>query len=243
MGLFRKKTKDDSRKAAEKVPEVDVHAELDAVKERLAASEQARVDLEARLRLLDDFNSALDSRIARLDGANAQLDTRLGALDQGVALMGEQLGTLSSSTARLDRRLVAVDDLDVRLRELTDRLNTPMSAPPPSPAPPPPPSVSTSPPPPPPTAAEPDERLDELALQLDALAAAVAAHTEQMSAAQIRLAEIDELKALTEADDEPTTRPRRPRSPRYARSSPRSPSRCRRSTGGSRACRPNSRTS
>ncbi len=201
MGLFSKKRKDHSPKAADTAPEVDVHAELEALKERLAASEQARIDLETRLRVLDEFNSTLDSRFATLDGATGQLDTRLGALDRGVELMGERLATLSSSSAGLDQRLMAVDDLDLRLRELTDRLNTPMSAPPPAPTPVPPPPASISPPPPPSTTDEHDDRLDEMALQLDTLAAAVAAHTEQMNAAQVRLAEIDELTVLT-ADDE-----------------------------------------
>ncbi len=158
MGLFSKKPKNAT-------PEVELQAQLEAVKGRLDANEEA----------------------------NSALDARLGALDQGIALVSEQVIALSSSNASRDQRMVALDDLDERLRELTDRLNTPISAPPPSPSapPPPPPTSIASPPPPPPTAVRfDDERLDDLALQLDALAAAVAAHTERMSSVDGRVTSV-----------------------------------------------------
>ncbi len=195
MGLFSRKPKNETPEPAGVAPAVDLQAELEAVNERLKASEQARADLEARLGLLDKFNATLNGRISTIDGATSLLDARLDALDQGVALVGDQLTAVSSTSASLDQRLIAFDDLDERLRELTDRLNTPISAPPPSPsAPPPPPPPSTSiasPPPPPPTAVRfDDERLDDLALQLDALAAAVAAHTERMSSVDGRVTSV-----------------------------------------------------
>ena len=164
MGLFSRKSRNATPEQGIAAPSVDIQAEFDALKERLAASEQARADLDARL----------------------------GALDQGVALMGDQLTALSSSTTGLDQKLMTVDDLDRRLRELTDRLNTPAPPPPPSASPPPPPPTSiTSPPPPPPTGtAIDDERLDDLALQLDVLAVAVAAHTERMSSVDSRVTSV-----------------------------------------------------
>ena len=173
MGLF-------SRKPKNKAPDVslrtELQSELAAVKERLAASEQARSELDA----LKERLAASEQAKADLD---ARLDSRLGALDRGVALMGDQVTALSSSNARLDQTLTTVDDLDRRLRELVDRLNTPISAPPPSP--------SASPPPPPPTAVGVDEeRLDDLALRLDALATAVAAHTDRMSSADTRVTSV-----------------------------------------------------
>ena len=165
MGLF-------SRKPKNKAPDVslrtELQSELDALKERLAASEQAKADLDARL------------------------DSRLGALDRGVALMGDQVTALSSSNARLDQTLMTVDDLDQRLHALADRLNTPISAPPPTPSasPPPPPPTSVAPPPPPTGVRVDDERLDNLAAQLDALTTAVAAHTDRMSSADTRVTSV-----------------------------------------------------
>ncbi len=92
------------------------------MKERLVAAERSKADLEARLRVLDDFNASLNSKILILDEANAHLDGRLDAIDQGVTMLGGQLDTLTASNDRLTRRLLAVDDLDARLGELTDRL-------------------------------------------------------------------------------------------------------------------------
>jgi chromosome segregation ATPase len=218
MGLFSKKPKHETAtadpasgtappKPSRKQPKVDVQAELATLKERLAASEQAKADLEARLRILDDFNSNLTTRIGALDGANAQLDERIIALDTGFTTLGDQLTSLSATNARIDRRLVALGDLDAQVRDLTARLDTPVtmpSVPPPSPEPtpvpppptttppPPPPPISTAPPPPSPPAAD-DGRIDALADQLADLSAAVALHAEQMNAAQQRLAEIEDL--------------------------------------------------
>ena len=178
MGLF-------SRKPKNKAPDVslrtELQSELDALKERLAASEQAQSELDA-----------LKERLAASEQAKADLDARLGALDRGVALMGDQVTALSSSNARLDQTLTTVDDLDRRLRELVDRLNTPISAPPPSPSasPPPPPPTSVAPPPPPTAVGIDEERLDDLALRLDALATAVAAHTDRMSSADTRVTSV-----------------------------------------------------
>ena len=70
MGLFSRKSRNKTPEQGTAAPSVDVQAELDAVKERLAASEQARAELDARL------------------------EARLGALDQGVALMGDQVTAL-----------------------------------------------------------------------------------------------------------------------------------------------------
>ena len=161
---------------------------------------------------LADVNATLAVRIATLDEANSNLDTRLGALDHGVGLLGDQLSSLTATNERLGQRFTAVDDLDVRLRELTDRLNTPVTAPPPAPvsstpSPPPPtaptipPPPAAAPPPPPPTldATVDDERLDDIATQLELLATAVAAHTESLATTQARLAEIDELDELLAA--------------------------------------------
>jgi chromosome segregation ATPase len=232
MGLFSRRPKDDtagSESAASKPGKVDVRAELAEMQERLAATERAKADLEDRLRALDDVNTDLTTRLAGLDEANARLDSRLGALDTGLTTMGDQLTTLSASTAtmgdqltslsastaRLDGRLVAIDDLDARVRELTDRLNTPAPPPPDTPvppppetiAPPPPPPASSTPPPPAPSPTPPppppagDIPHDEMAAQLADLSAAVALHTEQMAATQQRLAEIEELTSLlTETD-------------------------------------------
>lgn len=213
MGLFSRKPKDETAGSTGRPGKVDVAAELAAMQERLAASESARADLEARLAALD----GLPDRIATLDAATTHLDARLGALDAGVASMSDQLTSLSAANARLDQRLVAFDDLDGRVRELTDRLSTP--APPPDTPAPPPPGVTASPPPPPasppppPPAIEPtpppppppidDAERDELAAQLSDLSAAVALHTEQMTATHQRLAELEELTSLfddTEAD-------------------------------------------
>jgi chromosome segregation ATPase len=217
MGLFSRRPKDDtagSESATRKPGKVDVRAELAELQERLAASERAKAELEDRLRALDGVNTDLSSRLAGLDEANARLDSRLGALDTGLTTMGDQLTSLSASTARLDGRLVAIDDLDARVRDLTDRLNTP-APPPPEAAVPPPPDTTTPPPPPPastppppapsPTPPPPppagDIPHDEMAAQLADLSAAVALHTEQMTATQQRLAEIEELTSLlTETD-------------------------------------------
>jgi methyl-accepting chemotaxis protein len=64
-----------------------------------------------------------------------------------------------------------------------------------------PPPPAAAPPPPPPTldATDDDERLDDIATQLDLLATAVAAHTERLATTQARLAEIDELDELLAA--------------------------------------------
>ena len=198
MGLFNKKK---SAAAA-------VQQELERLEQRLAATEQAKAELEARLRDLDGVNTAMADRITTLDEANAQLDTRLGSLDHGFTLLGDQLSSLTATNERLSQRFGAVDDLDVRLRELTDRLDTPVSTPPPAPpapiastpAPPPPVTPSTPPPsgstPPPPPPMVDDERVDEMATQLDALSAAVAAHTERLAATQARLSEVEELGEL-----------------------------------------------
>ena len=202
MGLFsKKKTSDDS-----------IQQELDALKERLAETERAKAELEGRLSALDGANATLAVRITTLDEANAALDARLGTLDHGFGLLGDQLGSLTATNERLGQRLTAVDDLDARLRELTDRLNTPVSAPPPAPvsstpspppptAPtiPPPPAAAPPPPPPTPDATIDDERLDDIAAQLELLAGAVAAHTESLATTQARLAEIDELDELLAA--------------------------------------------
>ncbi|HYN32800.1 MAG TPA: hypothetical protein VES40_09255 [Ilumatobacteraceae bacterium] len=215
MGLFSRKPKDETPEPESAESTVDLPAALEAVKVRLAETEQAKADLEARIRLLDDFNTTLNSRISTLDRANSILDTRLGALDHTVVLIGDQLTGLSASNAGLDQRMVAVEDLDQRLRELTNRLNRPAAPQSPSAPPPPPPTRTAVPPPPPPTA----ERLDDLALQLDALATAVALHTERMSSVDSRVTsvstelanqltelsrDIDELNRRTaeQADDE-----------------------------------------
>ncbi len=202
MGLFRKKK---TTAAADPVQE-----ELDALKERLAAAERAKADLEGRLSALDGANAALADRIKTLDEASAHLDTRLGALDQvngrldtldqDFSLLADQLGSLNATNERIGQRFVAIDDLDARLRELTDRLNAP--APTPSPPPPSPPPPAAAPPPPPPLTVEPtvdDERLDDIATRLDLLATAVAAHTESLATTELRLAEIDELNELLAA--------------------------------------------
>ena len=153
MGLFSKKPKEPARPGGQprqrsrlRRPKDDkknkkqsdaerVQAELDAMKERLVAAERSKADLEARLRVLDDFNASLNSKILILDEANAHLDGRLDAIDQGVTMLGGQLDTLTASNDRLTRRLLAVDDLDARLGELTDRLEHQKST---TPTPPPP---------------------------------------------------------------------------------------------------------
>ena len=217
MGLFSKKPKHETAtadpasgtappKPSRKQPKVDVQAELATLKERLAASEQAKADLEARLRVLDDFTSNLTTRLGALDGANAQLDERIGALDAGFTTIGDQLTSLSATNDRLDRRLVALGDLDAQVRDLSARIGAPAPTPPipppltePSPVPPPPgatpppPPPATTAPPPPPSPAADDGRIDALAVQLADLSAAVALHAEQMTAAQQRLAEIEDL--------------------------------------------------
>jgi DNA repair exonuclease SbcCD ATPase subunit len=216
MGLFSRKSKDQTpTPPPESLAEpdaVDVAGELEMLKQRLAASEQARGELEARLAGLD----ALETRVASLGETSTQLDARLGALDAGVTTLGEQLSELSATNARLDQRLVAVDELDARVRELTERSITPPVPPPPATsAPPPPPSTPTTPPPPPPSTSTPtpppppahddgEELRDEMAAQLADLSAAVALHTEEMEAAQQRLAEIDELAARIDRDDDAT---------------------------------------
>ncbi len=204
MGLFSRKKKAAADDA--------IQQEFDALKERLAETERAKADLEDRLSALDGVNATLAIRITTLGEANSNLDTRLGALDHGVSLLGDRLSSLTATNERLDQRFTAVDDLDARLRELTERLNTPVSAPPPAPVAstpsPPPPTAPTVPPPPAKTAPPPpptldatvdDERLDGIAAQLDFLAAAVAAHTESLATTQARLAEIDELDELLAA--------------------------------------------
>lgn len=193
MGFFRKTKKVEGPDA--------IQAELAALRERLAATEQARADLEAQLRGLGDTNTELNARVSTLDQAHARIDSRLGALDHGFTKMGDQLNAIATTNTRLDQRLTAIDDLDARVSELTDRLDTPLAT---TPTPPSPPS-STPPPPPPatpmsaPVEAVDDERIDDMAAQLDVLANAVAAHTEQMSAARSRMDEIDELTVLFDA--------------------------------------------
>jgi chromosome segregation ATPase len=228
MGLFSKKPKEptntaSAESAANSTPAPEkqakskkqsdterVQAELDAMKERLIAAERSKADLEARLRVLDDFNASLNSKILILDEANAHLDGRLDAIDQGVTMLGGQLDTLTASNDRMTRRLVAVDDLDARLGELTERLghqttSTPTPPPPVVPTQPPP-VVPVSPPPPAPSIAPApsgdDGRLDDLSTRLELLAAAVAAHTEQMAATQVRMNELDDLSELIGATDE-----------------------------------------
>jgi chromosome segregation ATPase len=222
MGLFSKKPKEptntaSAESAANSTPAPEkraknkkqsdaerVQAELDAMKERLVAAERSKADLEARLRVLDDSNASLNSKILILDEANAHLDGRLDAIDQGVTMLGGQLDTLTASNDLVTRRLLAVDDLDARVGELTDRLESPKS---PTPTPPPP-VIATSPPPPAPSIAPPpapisdDERLDDLSTRLELLAAAVAAHTEQIAATQVRMSELDDLSELIGAADE-----------------------------------------
>ena len=110
-----------------------MQAELDAVKQQLAAAEHARADLEARLGALGEFNTALDSKITALDDANAHLDVRLDTIDQGVTMLGGRLDTLTSSNDQLNQRLLAVDDLDARLRELSEQLDTRTTITPPPP--------------------------------------------------------------------------------------------------------------
>ena len=147
MGLFSKKPKEPARyrvsrigsastpapeKKAKNKKQSDaerVQAELDAMKERLVAAERSKADLEARLRVLDDFNASLNSKILILDEANAHLDGRLDTIDQGVTMLGGRLDTLTASNDRVTRRLLAVDDLDARLGELTDRLESQKSPP------------------------------------------------------------------------------------------------------------------
>ena len=51
----------------------EYQAELDAIKQQLAAAEQAKVDLEARLGALGEFNTALDAKITTLDEARTAL--------------------------------------------------------------------------------------------------------------------------------------------------------------------------
>jgi DNA repair exonuclease SbcCD ATPase subunit len=228
MGLFSRKPKEPTNTASaeqsaapsipapekqaknKKQPDAErVQAELDAMKERLAAAERSKADLEARLRVLDDFNASLNSKILVLDEANVHLDGRLDAIDQGVTMLGGRIETLTGSTERLTRRMLAVDDLDARLIELTDRIDQQPSSPTtPTPAPPAP-VMPASPPPPPPAAVAPpppptgdDGRLDDVSARLELLAAAVAAHTEQMTATQARMDELDDLSELMGAADE-----------------------------------------
>ena len=204
MGLFSRKPKNDKPKdgttSGDEAPVFDLLAELAAIKDQLAASESARADLEARLQHLDEANTAVSTQIGTLDESRARLDLRLEALDQGLAMVGDKITALSGSTTRLEQRLDAVGALDARLDELTARVEAPTPLPPTATIPPPP----TSPPPPPPplaSAAVTGERADEMAAQLDALAEAVAAHTDAMAATQIRLGEIDDLAALIDAGD------------------------------------------
>jgi chromosome segregation ATPase len=229
MGLFSKKPKDpvaaegnpdpapipastDDKKKGKKQSDAErVQAELDAMKERLVAAERSKADLEARLRVLDDFNASLNSKILILDEANAHLDGRLDTIDQGVTKLGGRIDTLTASNERLARRLVAVDDLDARLDELAEQLSeqestaTPASPTPPPPAPaaaPPPPPAAAAVPPPPQPVADDDGRIDDLSTRLELLAGAVAAHTEQMAATQVRMDELGELSGLIGAADE-----------------------------------------
>jgi chromosome segregation ATPase len=227
MGLFSKKPKEpaapsaspgtqatptakDDKKNKKQSDAERVQAELDAMKERLVAAERSKSDLEARLRVLDDVNASLNNKILILDEANAHLDGRLDAIDEGVTLLGGQLDTLTASNDRLTRRFLAVDDLDARLSELTERLehqtSTTPTPPPPVASAPPPPVVPASPPPPAPSISpapsSDDGRLDDLSTRLELLAAAVAAHTEQMAATQVRMNELDDLSELIGATDE-----------------------------------------
>lgn len=209
MGLFKKKPKTDE-------PD-PIQAELASLEGRLGAAERARTDLEAQLRSIGEAYTQLTTQIATLDQANGQLDARLATLDHGFTMLGDQLGTATAANTRLDERLSAVDELDERVRELTLRLDTPISSipapppdtpPPPSPpmAPAPPPHAPPDTPPPPPPAAE-NDRIDEMAQRLDELAAAVAAHTEQMATARVQIAEVAELDAMFDAEGDGDSSP------------------------------------
>jgi len=200
MGLFSRKPKTDG-------PD-PVQTELAAMQARLDAAERAKTELESELGALGEANSALAAKISTLDQANAQLDSRLGALDHGFTMMGDELNTITATNTQLDQRLSAIDELDAQVRELSERLDTPLASTPTPATPPPavPAAPSTSPPPPlagttpppPPTSAD-DGRIDDMAAQLEDLAAAVALHTEQMATARARMEDIDELSALLAA--------------------------------------------
>jgi chromosome segregation ATPase len=195
MGLFRKKPPPED-------PTVPLQAEIDALRQRLDAADQAKSALEQRIAGLAETNDALNARVGNLDKANHHFVARLEMLDDVSSRLDRQLDTLRTTSDDLHERVEVVDSLSAHVRQLAERVTAAEAAPatipaPTSAPPPPPPSV----PPPPPAdalrgAALDDGRLTDMGNQLEDLSAAVASHQTQLAAAKERMSEVDELAGL-----------------------------------------------
>ena len=174
MGLFKKKPKAETP---------------DPLREELAA-------LEIRLGDAERARTALETQVAELATANAALTTQISMLDQTTGDTDERLDTL-------DGRLTAVDELEVRVRELAERLDTPIAstpAPPPPVTPPPPTTGSVEPPPPPPALGEDDEWVEDLTARLDDVSEKLHAMDGRVTAVSTELA--NQLTELSRDIDE-----------------------------------------
>ncbi len=113
MGLFSKKAKVDPAEIA------DLHSQLEALHQRLAASESARELLEARVVTLNDTTNVLGVTTAALNARSHEIDEMTQRMAE-VEVIKRQVAHLDVVNAKL----ISLESLNGKLADLADRVNT-----------------------------------------------------------------------------------------------------------------------